>query len=64
MKIAQEDEEFAETDEGHKILKNMIGGNDIIQIKSTFILNGLIPLENIFDHNYVAKKPKVQLQED
>ena len=38
----------------------MIGGKDIIRIKSNFIPKGIIPLEKLFDQNDVAKKPKVQ----
>ena len=36
----------------------MLGGKDIIQLKSNFIPRGLIPLEKIFDQNNVAKDPK------
>ena len=42
----------------------MIGGKDIIQLKSKFIPKGLIPLDNLFDRNDVSKKPKVQPNED
>ena len=38
----------------------MLGGKDIIQLKSNFIPIGLIPLEKLFDHNDVAKDPKVK----
>ena len=38
----------------------MIGGKDIIQLKSNFIPRGLIPLEKLFDQNDVANDPKVQ----
>ena len=35
-------------------------GKDIIQLKSNFILIGLIHLEKFFDQNDVAKYPKVK----
>ena len=34
-------------------------GKDIIQLKSNFFPRGLVPLEDIFDSNDVAKSPKV-----
>ena len=40
--------------------KNSLGGKDIVQLKSNHIPRGLIPLENIFDQNDVAKDPKVK----
>ena len=47
-----------------KKLKNMIGGKDIIQLKSNHIPKGLIPLEKLFDKNDVAKYPKVYPNEN
>ena len=41
-------------------MKNVIGGKDIIQLKSNYIPKALIPLEKLFDGNYVSKDPKVQ----
>ena len=38
----------------------MIGGEDIIHLKSNFIPKGLIPLEKLFDQNDVAKDTKVK----
>ena len=38
----------------------MIGGKDIIQLKSNFIPRGMIPIEKLFEQNDVAKDPKVQ----
>ena len=34
-------------------------GKDIIQLKSNTIPRGLVPLEEIFDSNDVARSPKV-----
>ena len=34
-------------------------GKDIIQLKSNTIMRGLVPLEEIFDSNGVARGPKV-----
>ena len=41
-------------------LKESLGGKDIVQLKSNHIPRGLIPLEPLFDQNYVAKEPKVE----
>jgi len=38
-------------------LKNKIGHYDIIQLPNNQIPIGLVPLENIFYHNYVPLKP-------
>ena len=59
-------ENFQDTEESEEEiintekLKGTLGGKDIIQLKSNFIPRGLIPLENIFDQNDVAKYPKVK----
>ena len=42
----------------------MIGGKDIIQLKSKYIPKFLIPLEKLFDQNDVAKYPKVHPNEN
>ena len=42
----------------------MIVGKDIILFKGNYIPKGLIPLEKLFDQNYVAKDPKVQPSEN
>ena len=57
LENAQDDEGFVEANEKHKNLKCMIGGNNIIQLKSNSIPKGLIPLEKLFDQNDVAKTP-------
>ena len=36
-----------------------LAGKDIIQLKSNTIPSGLVPLEEIFDSNDVARSPKV-----
>ena len=59
----QENVHFAYEEVEHKKLKNMIGGKYIIQPKSNYIPKGLIPLENLFDQNDVAKYPKVHPNE-
>ena len=33
---------------------------EILQLKDNNILRGLVPLEDLFDFNYVAKKPKIK----
>ena len=42
----------------------MIGGKNIIHLKSNFIPKGIIPLETLFDHNYVDKNPTVHPNEE
>ena len=56
----QDDEQNEREQDGNKKLKNALGGDDIIQLKSNFIPRGSIPLEKLFDQNDVAKDPKVQ----
>ena len=60
----QEDEELEEEGNSTEKLKGTLGGKDIIQLKNNFIPRGLIPLENIFDQNDVAKNPKVKPVDD
>ena len=38
---------------------NILGGKEIIHLKNNFIPKGLVPLEELFDINDVAKNPKV-----
>ena len=45
-------------------LKISLGGKDIVQLKSSHILRGLIPLEKLFDQNDVGKDPKVKLDDN
>ena len=61
------DDETFESDEENETekkdaekLRKTLGGKDIIQLKNNFIPRGLIPLENLFDQNDVAKNPKVK----
>ena len=60
----QDDEELEEEGNSTEKLKGTLGGKDIIQLKNNFIPRGLIPLENIFDQNDVAKNPKVKPVDD
>jgi hypothetical protein len=39
--------------------QNQIAGRDIVQLKNNIIPKGLVPLENIFDNNDVARNPKI-----
>ena len=52
-----------ESAEGRK-LKNLLGGKDIVQLKSNYIPRGLIPLEKLFDQNDVARDPKMKPVDD
>ena len=45
-------------------LKNMIGGKYVIQLESNYNPRGIIPLEKLFDQNYVVKDPKVHPNEN
>ena len=56
----QDAEESEEEKNGTEKLKGTLGGKNIIQLKNNFIPRGLIPLENFFDQNDVAKDPKVK----
>ena len=43
---------------------NVFAGKDIIQLKNNSIPKGLVPLEDLFDKNDVAKNPKVTLNNE
>ena len=64
MENFSDDENFAKSNKGQENLKNRIGGKGIIQLKSNFISNGIIPLEKLFDHNDVSKNHVVQPKEE
>jgi ribonuclease HI len=49
------------TKEGY--FDNQIAGRDIVQLKSNIIPKGLVPLENLFDNNDVARSPKITVNE-
>jgi hypothetical protein len=38
-------------------LKQKMGQHDIVQLPNNYIPRGLVPLENLFDHNDVPYKP-------
>jgi hypothetical protein len=40
----------------------MIANHKIMQLKDNHIPKGLVPLEKLFDNNYVASKPSVNPQ--
>jgi hypothetical protein len=42
--------------------KNKIGGHEVIELKTNEIPKRLVPLETLFDHNYMAIKPSLQPQ--
>ena len=44
--------------------KNSLGGKHIVQLKSNHIPRGLIPIENIFYQNDVARDPKMKPVDD
>ena len=41
-----------------------LAGKDIIQLKSNSFPRGMVPLEDIFDSNDVAKSPRVTPRDD
>ena len=53
-------EEEGEEAVGTEMLKDSLGGKDIVQLKSNHIPMGLIPLEYLFDQNDVARDSKVE----
>lgn len=45
--------------------KNQVANHDIIQLSNNFIPKGLIPLERLFDQNYVLWNPQsISLEDD
>ena len=56
LDVEEEEEEAVKTGK----LKDSLGGRDIVQLKINHIPSILIPLESLFDQNYVAKVPKVE----
>jgi hypothetical protein len=56
-----EDEESVESKPTYL---TQLAGKDIIQLKSNSFPRGLVPLEDIFDNNDVAKIPKVAPRDD
>ena len=60
----QDEEEIANENVEQKDLKNMIGGKDIIELKSNYIPKGLIATEKLFDQNDLPKDPKVHPNEN
>lgn len=51
-------DETQRSDEQQEYL-NILYGKEILQLKSNAIPRGLVPLEKLFDHNNVAKDPKL-----
>ena len=45
-------------------LKNKIVNPNIVYLKHNFIPKGLVPLERIFDKNYVPHKPVIHPKEE
>lgn len=41
-----------------------LAGEDIIQLKSNSFPRGMVPLEDTFDSNDVARSPKVDIRDD
>ena len=53
----QLEEEESFPTEGKIEYLNVFGGKEVIQLKNNSILKGLVPLEELFDRNDVAKNP-------
>ena len=47
-----------------EIVEDEIAGHKIIELKSNFILKGLVPLERIFTKDVTPSKPVVQFSEE
>lgn len=46
------------------IFAKMKANTKIFQLKNNCIPKGLIPLENLFDHNDVVKNPKIKSDDE
>ena len=46
------------------LLQNQIVGRDIMQLENNIIPKGLVPLENLFDNNDVARNPKITANDE
>ena len=57
----EEDEEEGQVDE---FAEDEIAGHKIIELKSNFIPQGLVPLERIFTKDYTPSNPMVQSSEE
>jgi len=57
-------EEYASMFSNDGCFQNQITGRDIVQLKNNIIPKGLIPLEMIFENNYVARNPKVTANDE
>jgi hypothetical protein len=55
MHIDQENKNVEESKKPK--IKRKMGQHDIIQLPNNYIPQGLVPLENLFDHNDVPYKP-------
>ena len=55
----EEKENEKETDHNENIFLNHIANKEIIQVKNNSFPKGLVPLEELFDHNDVAKCPRM-----
>ena len=52
------DQENLNMEESQKLkLKDKVGDQNIVQLPRNYIPQGLVPLENLFDHNDVPFKP-------
>jgi hypothetical protein len=59
-----EEEEDATVFTNDDCFQNQIVGRDIVQLKNNIIPKGLVPLENIFDNNDVARNPKITANDE
>ena len=48
----------------NNLFQNQIAVRDIVQLKNNIIPKGLVPLENIFDNNDVARNPKITANDE
>jgi hypothetical protein len=59
-----EENEDATVFNNDDLFQNQIVGRDIVQLKNNIIPKGLVPLENIFDNNDVARNPKITANDE
>lgn len=64
MPSAEEEEEEENNENVECPFEEKIVGRKILQLKSNFIPRGLVPLEQLFDHNDIPTRPTAQPKEE
>ena len=64
LKNCQDTGECEEGIDERRKYKDSLGGKDIVQLKGNHITRSLIPLEKLFNQNYVDKDPNMKPTND